>query len=58
MKQLFEKYFFKYQWLFIITLIVLLVPRVYRGRSQTRANAGAGNRKGWYVLNCLPKMTD
>ena len=38
--------------------IVLLVPRGYRRRSQTRANAGAGNRKGWYVLNCPQKMTD
>ena len=38
--------------------IVLLVPRRYRGRNQMRANAGAGNRKGWYVLNCPQKMTD
>ena len=27
-------------------LIVLLVPRRYGGRNQTRANAGAENRKG------------
>ncbi len=26
--------------------IVLLVPRRYGGRNQTRANAGAENRKG------------
>ena len=38
--------------------IVLLVPRKYGGKNRTRANAGAGNRKGWYVLNCPQKMTD
>ena len=38
--------------------IVPFVQRRYRGRNQTSANAGAGNRKGWHVLNCPQKMTD
>ncbi len=38
--------------------IALFALRRYRGRSRTRVNAGAGNRKGWYVLNCPQKMTD
>lgn len=37
--------------------IVLLVPRRYGGRNQTRANAGAENRKdSMYELSA--KMTD
>ena len=38
--------------------IVLLVPRRYRGRNQTRANAGAGSETDRHVLNCPQKMTD
>ena len=38
--------------------IVQFVQRRYRGRNQTRANAGAGREKGWHVLNCPQKMTD
>ncbi len=38
--------------------IAPFVPRRYRGRNQTSANAGAGSRNGWYVLNCPQKMTD
>ena len=30
--------------------IALLVPRGYRGRNQTRANAGAGKETDRYVL--------
>ena len=38
--------------------IVLLVPRRYGGRNQTRANAGVGRGTEGHVMNCPQKMTD
>ena len=38
--------------------IVPLVLRGYRGRNQTRANAGVGRGTEGHVLNCPQKMTD
>ena len=38
--------------------IARYVQKRCRGRSQTRANAGAGQGTDRYVLNCPQKMTD
>ena len=38
--------------------LVPLVLRGYRGRNQTRANAGVGRGTEGHVLNCPQKMTD